>query len=95
MDIVLSQPATLYQNNMSTIKILRHEGNEARTKHIALRYNIIREFIQQGLIVIKYLSTDLMTTDTLTKARSGPLFNFHKTRLLNLQPLTASDIASM
>jgi hypothetical protein len=95
MDIILSQPATLYQDNMSTIKILHHKGNEARTKHIALRYNIIREFIQQGLIVIKYLSTDLMTADTLTKALSGPLFNFHKTRLLNLQPPTASDIASM
>ena len=95
MDIVLSQPATLYQDNMSTIKILHHKGNEARTKHIALRYNIIREFIQQGLIVIKYLSTDLMTADTLTKALSGPLFNFHKTRLLNLQPPSASDIASL
>jgi hypothetical protein len=33
MDIVLSQPATLYQDNMSTIKILHHKGNEARTKH--------------------------------------------------------------
>ena len=84
MNIVLTQPAILYQDNMSTIEILYHKGNEARTKHIALRYNIIREFIRQSLTAIKHISTDLMTADTLTKALSGPLFNFHKTRLLNL-----------
>ena len=86
MDIFLSQPATLYQDNMSTIKILHHKGMKAQTKHIALRYNIIQEFIQLGLIAIKYLSIDLTTADTLTKALSGPLFNFHKNCLLNLQP---------
>ena len=40
-DIVLTQPATLYQDNMSTIKIHHHKGNVARIKNITLRYNII------------------------------------------------------
>ena len=83
-NIVLTRPATLYQDNMSTIKILHHKGNEARIKYIALRYSIIREFIQQGLIVIKRLSTDSMTEDTLTKALSGPSISFNITRLLHL-----------
>ena len=60
------------------------------TKHIALRYNMIREFIQEGLIIVKHLSTDLMTVDTLTKALSGPAFVRHQIRLLNLSPPSSS-----
>jgi hypothetical protein len=90
MDVHLTQPATLFQDNEATIRILHHKSNEARTKHIALRYNMIREFIQEGLIVVKHLSTDLMTADTLTKALSGPSFTRHQIRILNLSPPPAS-----
>ena len=46
---------------------------------------MIREFIQEGLLIVKHLSTDLMTADTLTKA-----FTRHQIRLLNLSPPSAS-----
>ena len=51
---------------------------------------MIREFIQDGLIVAKYLSTDLITADTSTKALSGPAFVRHQIRLLNLLPPPSS-----
>jgi len=54
MEIKLTQSAVLYQDNEGTTRILHHKSNEARTKHIALRYNRIREFIQVGLIIVKY-----------------------------------------
>jgi len=92
MKIRLKQPVTLYQDNTSTIKILYKKGNEARTKHIDLRYNIIREFIQQGRIVVKHLPTDYMISDTLTKPLSGPPFLRHKIRLLNQRPPTDTDL---
>ena len=47
---------------------------------------MIREFIQKGLIVVKYLSTDLIAADKLTKALSGPVFVRHQIHLLNLSP---------
>jgi hypothetical protein len=93
MKVTLKKPVTLYQDNMSTIKILHHKGNEARTKHIDLRFNIIREFIQKGRIVVKHLQTDYMTADTLTKPLSGPAFLRHKIRLLNLSPPTDTDLS--
>ena len=51
---------------------------------------MIREFIQEGLIIVKHLPTDLMTADTLTKALSGPAFIRHQILLLNLSPPSAS-----
>jgi hypothetical protein len=92
MKIQLTQPTTLYQDNMSTINILYKKGNEARTKHIDLRFNSIREFIQQRRITVKHLSTDYMIADTLTKPLSGPSFLRHKIRLLNLSPPTDTDL---
>ena len=47
---------------------------------------MIRDFIQEGLIVVIYLSTDLKTADALTKAVSGPAFVRYQIRLLNLSP---------
>ena len=86
MDVKLTQPATLFEDNEAIIRILHHESNDARTKHIALHYNMIREFIQEGLIVVKYLSTDFITADALTKALCGPAFVRNQIRLLNLLP---------
>ena len=51
---------------------------------------MIREFIQEGRIVVKYLSTDLITADTLNKALSGPAFRRHQIRLLNHSPPPSS-----
>jgi len=92
MKIKLTKPATLYQDNISTINILHKKGNEARTKHIDLRFNSIREFIQQKRITVKHLQTDYMIADTLTKPLSGPSFLRHKIRLLNLSPPTDTDL---
>ena len=37
MGVPISSPTVVYQDNMSTIKLIAHKGNEARTKHIDLR----------------------------------------------------------
>ena len=52
----------------------------------------MREFIQEGLTVVKNLSTDLMTADTLPKALSGPAFTRHQIRLMNLSPPYAYNV---
>jgi len=44
---------------------------------------MIRKIIQEGLTIAKYLSTDLMTADTLTKGLSGPSFVCNQIGLLN------------
>ena len=35
-------PTTVYQDNKSSTRLILHKGKLGRTKHIALRYNIIR-----------------------------------------------------
>ena len=49
---------------------------------------MVQEFI------VKHLSTELMTADTLTEALSGPAFIRHQIHLLNLSPSSASLLSS-
>jgi hypothetical protein len=67
LNFVSSIPTILYQDNQSTIRLILHKGNSGRTKHIALRYNMIRECVRDNNITIEYLPTDKMVADTLTK----------------------------
>ena len=59
---------------MSTIRLVLHKGNAGRTKHIALRYNMIRECVKTNNIHIEYPLTDQMVVDMLTKPLGSTLF---------------------
>ena len=67
MNLSQVNPNTLYEDNKSTITLLNNPGNGNRTKHIALRYNFLREEIKNGTISMTYLPTDMMISDILTK----------------------------
>ena len=86
LGFLASIPTIMFQDNKSTIRLIVHKGSSGRTKHIALRYNMIRECVKDHQISIEYLPTDLMTADTLTKPLGAQLFPIHQKRLLNLAP---------
>ena len=69
-ELGFSLPITpiLHQDNMSTIQIFHQPGNSGKTKHISLRYNIVRELCANGTIKVQYLPTEEMIADILTKA---------------------------
>ena len=74
----------LHQDNTSAINLLKHSGNTGRTKHIDLRYNMIRETIVRHNIQVVYTPTKDMTADILTKPLGPNLFSHHQRVLLNL-----------
>ena len=73
---------------MHIVRFILHNGNAGRTKHNALRYNMIRECVKTNNIRIQYLSpyTDKMIASTLTKPLGAVLFTTHQDRILNLTP---------
>ena len=82
----------MYQDNMSTIRLIGHKGNTGRMKHIALRYDFVREQVRLGTIRIEHLHTTKMTADTLTKPLGLSLFAQHAIRLLNTSPPDPDDL---
>ena len=84
--------ATCMYQDTSTIRLIGHKGNTGRMKHIALRYDFVREQVCLGTIRIEHLHTTKMTADTLTKPLGKPLFAPHAIRLLNTSPPSSDDL---
>ncbi len=58
----------IFEDNQSAIKTATDEIHNERSKHIDIRYHFIRERIRRKEIEVKYLKTDDMLADILTKA---------------------------
>lgn len=61
----------VYNDNQSALKLLSaKEHCHRKTKHIDLRYHFVRDLISESLCV-RYLSTNEMLADVLTKSLSS------------------------
>ena len=91
LGFTLSSTPLLLQDNMSTIKIFNQQGNKGKTKHISLRYNIVRELCSNGTIDIQYCPTEDMIADILTKALGPSAFLRLRPLLMGHQDTAAED----
>ena len=71
---VKAGPVTLYIDNRSAVDLAKNPVFHGRSKQIDVRYHFIRECVEQGLIVIKHVSTNEQRADILTKALSAVKF---------------------
>ncbi len=74
-----AEPTILFEDNMSTIAMIKNKCNGKRTKHIEVRYNLIREQVEKLIIQMRHLSTKEMTSDMLTKSLApGPFVHLRR-----------------
>jgi hypothetical protein len=66
-----SNPTIVTQDNQSATTIAEQGGNFQRTKHLVGRFNFLIERIRYKELVIKYLATEHMPADFLTKPLPG------------------------
>ena len=66
----------LHQDNTSTIAMMDNgpDNRNLRTRHINVRYFFIKERIDSGEVKVKYLPTEDMVADILTKPLQGGRF---------------------
>jgi len=63
---------TLYNDNQSAQKLALNQRYHSRTKHIDIRHHFIREAVESQHIDLKYIPTDMMIADVLTKSLAKP-----------------------
>ena len=64
--------------------MIRNKSNGKKTKHIEVRYNLIREQVDKNVIAVKWLETKNMTSDILTKSLSPAPFLHNRKSLLGM-----------
>ena len=74
-------PTIVFQDNQSTILWSLGQQNHKRTKHINIKYHYIEMLMQDAVIELEYLPTDIMRADLQTKplmnSKFGDLANMH------------------
>uniref|UniRef100_A0A0A9XU65 Copia protein n=2 Tax=Lygus hesperus TaxID=30085 RepID=A0A0A9XU65_LYGHE len=68
------EPTIVYCDNMGSINLSKNDIVSQKSKHINLRYHFLKEHVKNGDVIIKYLPTDDMLADVLTKPLALPKF---------------------
>ena len=63
----VSDPTTIYCDNLSSIQLAKNPVFHARTKHIEVHYHFVRERVLSGEVELQYVPTDRQPTDIFTK----------------------------
>lgn len=75
---------TLCIDNQSAIKLIHNPIYHKRTKHIDIRYNFIREKVEQNVINIQYVKSSNQLADFLTKALPSSKFILNRDQVLKI-----------
>ena len=75
----------VYQDNMSALSLEKNGqiSSSKRTKHIKVKYFLIRDYYDSGEIDVKFCPTDEMWADVLTKPLQGQKFRDMRAFLQN------------
>jgi hypothetical protein len=72
---ISEHPVVIFEDNQGAIAMSQNPSHYAKTKHIHIRHHFIREQIEIGDVIVKYVSTDYMLADALTKALTKMKFD--------------------
>ena len=80
-----TRPTPLGQDNQSTLTLCNSTHFNARTKYISLRYHHCGDQLRAGVVQLRYLPTESMTADILTKPLPQAAHKTHTAVLLGHQ----------
>ncbi len=67
LNFTQDQPTTIYEDNQPVIHQVNNNAVSPRMKHVAIRFEFIRELISSNVINVIYCETSNMIADLLTK----------------------------
>ena len=67
ININISEPIIIYEDNNGCISIASNPSNHKRSKHINIKYHFSREQIEKNQIKLEFVCTENQVADALTK----------------------------
>lgn len=74
LHITLTLPITFYEDNLSTISIVTNGPQFRRAKHMLIKVNFAKQFIDDLKILLQHVFSEKMSADHLTKPIHKVLF---------------------
>ena len=76
MDIVY-KPIKLHCDNATAVFFSKNNKSGSRSKHIDIKYLVVRENVRESRIIIEHIGTLLMGADPITKGLPPKLYKSH------------------
>ena len=73
----ISRQLKLYCDNSTAVFMAKNNKSGSQSKHIDIKYLVIREHVKKLKVVIERISTELMIADPLTKGMPPKYFKDH------------------
>ena len=61
-------PTPVWGDNAGSVYLAKNNDHHARTKHIDVQYHFIRQHLAERTIFLRFIGTEDMAADSLTKA---------------------------
>jgi len=81
----IERPLKLYYDNKSVVLYSNNNRSSTKSKHIDIKFLVVKERVQSGQISIEHLRTNSMITDPLTKGLPPKVFHEHVAHMGVLQ----------
>ena len=81
MGLEQREPTVLYIDNQSAIAQANNPEDRRRSKHIGVRYHLVRESVESGIIRTEHARTDMQIADIFTKPLARTAFERHREAL--------------
>ena len=82
MNITVELPITVHVDNVGAIWLSNNRNTGDRTKHIDIRTAFVKEYQEDGKIIIKFVKSEENEADIFTKNTSSIIFQRHQEKLV-------------
>ena len=73
----IERPLMLYCDNQSAVMFANNNQSLIKSKHIDIKYLVVKERVQNGQLSIEHIGTNSMVADPLTKGVPVSIFCEH------------------
>ena len=81
-NIEVELPITVHVNNAGAIWLSNNHTTSARTKHIDIITSFVKEYQEDGKIIIKFVKSEENEVDIFTKNTTNGIFSNHQKKLV-------------
>ena len=81
MNIEVQLPITVHVDNVGAIWLSNNRTTSDRTIHIDIRTSFVKEYQEDGKIIIKFVKSDENDADIFTKNTTNVIFSNHQKKL--------------
>ena len=85
LGVILDYPVIVHVDNLGAIYLAGGNSSTQRTKHVDIRYHFVREYIEDGIVKVKFVRSEDNDSDVFTKNLSGELLDKHAEKFMEVK----------